>query len=230
MLICREVTVFGSLGFPVAGPIRPVGVCQCSKHQQSAVISPWWPGEARDLRASAQSPKSQSSDSVSVLRSQQSKGTFRSCCQFLQTYVLSSPSWSACVARELPASLDNCYGEVYPNETSYQAKGDTWIVMDFSLQLFRSMQKRMTRLNVLCDSCLSYLLPDGKLNIKSLHYMVIIQSELHVCLMITLMSFPSFCSLVSPLRLRMRRRRTSLWACPGLTPTASASPTSWSYQ
>lgn len=48
--------------------------------------------------------------------------------------------WSACVARVLPVSLGSCYGEVCPNETSYQAKGDTWTVMNFSLHCFRNMQ------------------------------------------------------------------------------------------
>lgn len=119
------------------------GVCRCSQHQQSAVMSPWWL-ERLSPSGWVQSPESQSSHS-SVLRSLQSKGTCtsRSCHQCRQTSVLSFPSWSA-------SCLGSCYGEVCPIETRYQTKGDTWLLRIFR-HLFRNMHD-----STQCDICLIF--------------------------------------------------------------------------
>ena len=155
MLICTGVTVFGSLGIPVAGPIRPrgsAGAASISRQQWWATDD--WRGRALQARCNLPNHSHHTPLSYGHCRAK-AHAHQGPAISFLQTSVLSLPSWSACVARVLPVSLGSCHGEVCPNETGYQANGDTWTVMNFSLHYFWNMQ--IVWLNSVC--CLPRIHP-----------------------------------------------------------------------
>lgn len=166
--ICREVTVFGLHGIPLAGPIRPRGVCWYSQL--------WWAPDdwrSRALRAWLQSPKSQSSNS-SVLGSLQSKGmcTSRSRRQFCTCAVFSLLKCLCCRSAACLSGQLLWRGTVHPSETRCQAKGHTCAVMNFSDIPLGTCKKHDSTQWVICLIYAWHLFPKGKLHATCLHYIV----------------------------------------------------------